>query len=161
MPGEAIDCTSRLNATDLILGPALADGRHQDTALVCGETAVAFGELDSWCNRVSNALAARTTVGDRVLMLLKDSPLFVAAFLGIMRGGRVAVPLNTRLAPRDLAYVLQHSEAAAVLVDADFLPVYREATAIASWSPAHVAVHRLAGAGFDSLDQWKIGRAHV
>ncbi|MCL4848891.1 MAG: benzoate-CoA ligase family protein [Acidobacteria bacterium] len=154
MPGEAIDCTSRLNATDLILGPALADGRHQDTALVCGETAVAFGELDSWCNRVSNALAARTTVGDRVLMLLKDSPLFVAAFLGIMRGGRVAVPLNTRLAPRDLAYVLQHSEAAAVLVDADFLPVYREATAIASWSPAHVAVHRLAGAGFDSLDQW-------
>ena len=112
-----------INAADQILGPTLSAGRHDDAAILFGDATVSFGELEQRSNRVANALEGRAQPGERVLMLMKDSPDFVAAFLGIMRRGCVAVPLSTRLTSRDLAFALGDSEAVARLVDDEFVPL--------------------------------------
>ncbi|MGA8292272.1 MAG: benzoate-CoA ligase family protein [Rhodoplanes sp.] len=132
--------TRTVNASDEILGPTLASGRGGDIAILFGDEAITYDELDAEVNRFGNALRPYLGKGDRALLLLKDSPVFVAAFLGIMRIGAVAVPISTRLTAEDLAFVLTDSGAKALIVDDDFLPQYRRAVEINGRRPDLVAV---------------------
>lgn len=129
-----------INASDEILGPALKNGRGGDIAILFGDRAISFEQLDAEVSRFGNALRPHLGKGDRALLLLKDSPDFVAAFLGIMRIGAVAVPISTRLTAEDLAFVMADSGAKALIIDDDFLPQYRRAIEINGWHPALVAV---------------------
>jgi benzoate-CoA ligase len=56
--------------------------------------------------------------GDRVLLVLRDTPAFVAAFLGALRAGVIPVPVSTLLPPKDVAFIAQDSGARTALVDA-------------------------------------------
>jgi benzoate-CoA ligase len=132
--------TELINASDEIVGPALAAGRGGDIAILFGDQEITYAQLDAEVNRFANALSPFLDKGDRALLLLKDSPDFVAAFLGIMRAGAVAVPISTRLTADDLAFVLMDSGAKALIVDDDFLPQYRRAIEINGRSPALVVV---------------------
>lgn len=145
--------TDSLNAADQILGPALANGRRDDVAILFDDSTVSFRQLDELTNRVANALGNHARKGERVLMLLKDSPVFVAAFLGIMRLGCVAVPLNTRLAPRDLAYAIDDTGAEVLLIDDEFLPLYRSAAEQSRRKPELIAARGDAAPGTVSLDR--------
>jgi benzoate-CoA ligase len=110
-----------MNAVDVLLAHAarLADR----PALLTAQGAVTYGELAAAVGRSAAALASMGVVrGDAVAFLLKDSPLFCAAYLGALRLGAVAIPLNPRLSPDDIAYVLQDAGARLVLADADQLP---------------------------------------
>ena len=129
-----------VNSSDEILGPALTNGRGGDIAILFGDQAITFEQLDAEVNRFSNALGPFLGRGDRALLLLKDSPDFVAAFLGIMRIAAVAVPISTRLTAEDLAFVMTDSGAKALIIDDDFLPQYRRAIEINGRRPALVAV---------------------
>ena len=119
-----------INAADEILGPTLAVGRGGEPAILFKDTAITFDQLDAEANRFGNALRPYLGKGDRALLLLKDSPDFVAAFLGIMRIGAVAVPISTRLTAEDLAFVITDSGAKALIIDDDFKPQYRRAVEI-------------------------------
>lgn len=129
-----------INVSDEILGPALAGGRGGDTAILFADQAITFEQLDAAVNRFGNAFQPHLGKGDRALLVLKDSPDFVAAFLGIMRIGAVAVPISTRLTAEDLAFVMADSGAKALIIDDDFLPQYRRAIEINGRRPALVAV---------------------
>jgi benzoate-CoA ligase family protein len=65
----------------------------------------------------------------RVLLVLDDSPAFLAAFLGAIRAGIVPVPLNPLFKADDYRYLLADSGARAVIVDLDLLGKVREALA--------------------------------
>ncbi len=119
-----------LNAADKILGPTLASGRGDDVAILFGDSKITFNELNSDVNRFGNALRPYLARGDRALLLLKDSPVFVAAHLGIMRSGAVAVALSTRSSANDLAFVIEDSGAKVLLIDDEFLPLYERAIAL-------------------------------
>ncbi len=54
--------------------------------------------------------------GDRVVLLLPNSPELVETLFAAMWGGFVAVPLNWHLHPQEVAYVVEHSGAAAILI---------------------------------------------
>ncbi|MEZ5786866.1 MAG: benzoate-CoA ligase family protein [Xanthobacteraceae bacterium] len=129
-----------INASDEILGPALKNGRGNDIAILFGDQAISYKQLDAEVSRFSNALRPFLEKGDRALLLLKDSPDFVAAFLGIMRIGAVAVPISTRLTAEDLAFVITDSGAKSLIIDDDFLPQYQRAIEINGRRPALVAV---------------------
>ena len=58
----------------------------------------------------------------RIALLLLDTFDFPAAFLGALRAGVVPVLLNTLLTPKDYAYMLSDSRAAAVVVSDALLP---------------------------------------
>ena len=68
------------------------DGEYLD---VCG-TKLSAAEVASAANRLANALAAMgLRPGDRVATLVENSAEALLAWWGIVRGGAVAVPVNT------------------------------------------------------------------
>ena len=144
--------TRTVNASDEVLGPTLAAGRGGDIAILFGDEAITFDQLDAEVNRFGNALRPYLGKGDRALLLLKDSPVFVAAFLGIMRIGAVAVPISTRLTAEDLAFVMADSGAKALIIDDDFLPQYRRAIEINGRRPDLVAVRGQTAEGARRLE---------
>ena len=137
------------NAADAILGPSLHADRGDSPAILFGERSVTYGELDGEANRFGNALRPHVSHQGRVLLLLKDSPTFVAAFLGIMRIGAVVVPLSTRASAKDFAFAIDDSEAEALLIDEEFLPLYEAATP--KRRPGLVVVNGAAPAGFTGV----------
>ena len=80
-----------------------------------------FSELNSRANRTAHALLARGIApGDRVATLLKNSIEFVETYFAIAKIGAVMVPVNWRLVPAEIAYILEDSGSAALLFDDDF-----------------------------------------
>jgi benzoate-CoA ligase len=128
------------NAADEILGPPLARGQGADVAILCGEAGITFHELNRTVNRFASALRPYLEKGDRAVLLLKDSPVFVAAHLGIMRSGGVAVAISTRSTAKDLALVIEDARPRVVLLDEEFLPSYEQAVASCAHLPQLIGV---------------------
>jgi benzoate-CoA ligase len=110
------------NLADDLVDRHVREGRGDRLAIVCEERRVTYRELGDSVNRVGHALRAiGVGSGDRVLLVLLDSPEFVAAFLGVTKIGAIAVPTNTALRSVDYAYFLEESGAVAVVVHAALL----------------------------------------
>ena len=52
-----------------------------------------------------------------MLIVARDTPCFVAAFLGAMRGGAVPVPISTLLPAKDVAFIARDADVRAVVLD--------------------------------------------
>ena len=70
--------------------------------------------------------------GDRVAFLCLNTTDVMELIFGCWRVGAVCLALNFRLTPPELAYILNDSDCAMVLVDAPFAPVAEAAKAITS-----------------------------
>jgi len=57
--------------------------------------------------------------GDRVALVLRDSPQFIAAFLGAVKIGAIPVPLSTLARPDELDFMRRDSGAMLTVTDAD------------------------------------------
>jgi long-chain acyl-CoA synthetase len=106
------------------LGDAAAGVADPDrTALVdladpAGPRTWSFGALDAAAAAVARGLRARGgRRGDRVAILAANSAEYLAVFLGAMRAGLVAVPVNLKLPPSAIAYVLRDAAVSIVFVD--------------------------------------------
>ncbi|MBW0102575.1 long-chain-fatty-acid--CoA ligase [Pseudonocardia sp. KRD-291] len=85
-------------------------------ALTGGDTTRSFGELDARANRVAHALRGSGLVpGDRVGVLSRNRPEYVELLFGAARAGMVLVGLNWRLAPPEIAAVLDNARPGVVL----------------------------------------------
>ncbi len=118
------------NAAELFVGRHLADGRAGRTCFRFQGRDVTYGDVAGAVRRFAGALPASPLSvrrGDRVLLLLPDSPAFATAFWGAIRMGAVAVPVNPALTPSDYAFLLDDSRAAAIVVGEAFAPALREA----------------------------------
>jgi benzoate-CoA ligase family protein len=83
---------------------------------------ITYRELEEAAARCRGALIARgVQPGDRVSLVMSDSPEMVIAFLGIMGMGAIAVPCSTLLPPDGLAYVFKDSGAKLVIVSPEHL----------------------------------------
>lgn len=130
------------NAADAIVPPDLDAATAARPAILFHDQSVSYGELNRRINRCGQAFRrCGLASGDRVLLLLDDSPLFVAAYLGAMRAGGVSVAINTRVAAKDLHYILRDSVARLLVVDAGYLPVLRDALAIGLEYQLHVLLN--------------------
>jgi fatty-acyl-CoA synthase len=56
-------------------------------------------------------------VGERVAVLSQNSGRLLTSFFGVSGHGRVLVPINFRLSPAEIEYILEHSGASMLLVD--------------------------------------------
>jgi benzoate-CoA ligase family protein len=119
-----------MNACDELLRPTPNSRRGRTQALVYRDTAYTYDDLEAMVNRVGHALL-RTGIdrGDRVLLLLKDSPDFVTCYLAAIKVGGVAVALNTRCAPKDLRFALDDTGCRVIVIDFEFLDIYIQAVA--------------------------------
>ena len=76
-----------------------------------------YRELEEAAARCRGALAAHgIRAGDRVALVMSDSPEMIVAFLGIMGLGAIAAPCSTLLPAEGLAYVFKDSEAKLVVM---------------------------------------------
>jgi O-succinylbenzoic acid--CoA ligase len=88
-------------------------------ALIARDNHWSFGALDQWAQSLAMALAHwGVRAGDRIGLLLQNSPEFVAVVHGVPRVGGVLVPLNTRLVAGELAWQLTDVGARLLLYDA-------------------------------------------
>ena len=107
-----------MNAVEHFLGiPAL--GRHGSrAALICGEESLTYAELAARVARAANALRALgVSPGDRILLLMRDTPEFAAAWLGAVHAGAVAVGLNTKLSEAESRHIRADSGARLAIVE--------------------------------------------
>jgi len=80
----------------------LGRGRDDATALVADGVPITYAELRRAVAQAAGAWRAMgVNPGERVVIALADDAVWVAAFLGAIRAGAVAVALNPRLAPGD------------------------------------------------------------
>lgn len=77
-------------------------------------------ELDRRSNKVANALiAAGVKKGDRVAFVGKGSDEFFEIYFGVAKAGAVNVPIIWRLAPPEIAHIVNDSEAKILFVGPD------------------------------------------
>ena len=115
-----------------------ARDRGDTAAFTYGEETITFAALEDGANRAANGLRALgVKPGERVAFLGKNHPLYFEALLGAARIGAVMTPVNWRLAPPEVAYILANSEARVVFVGAGFSEVLAQARAEAP-KVAHV-----------------------
>jgi acyl-CoA synthetase (AMP-forming)/AMP-acid ligase II len=95
--------------------------RGDTPAFTFGDETITFAELNANSNRVANALKALgVTKGDRVAFLGKNHPLYFEALVGAAKIGAVMTPVNWRLAPPEVAYILDNCQARVVFVGEGF-----------------------------------------
>jgi len=88
-------------------------------AIVYGERRVSYREFAAETTRVARALRAiGVESGDRVAALLPNIPEMLVAHFAVPLAGAVLVAINTRLAPAEIRYILDHSGAKVLVVDA-------------------------------------------
>ena len=86
-----------------------------------------YAELNSRVNRVCAALdSIGLAKGDRVALLTYNGHEFLEAFFAIAKGGLVAVPVNWRLTPREIAYILKDCGVKAIIFDSEFASAVEE-----------------------------------
>ncbi len=88
---------------------------------------VTFAELSHMAESVGKWLSGRVAPGARVAILAANHPRWVAAYLGIIASGRVAVPLDTAFHGDQVRKLLLDSGASLLFCDARHLPVALEA----------------------------------
>ncbi len=92
------------------------------TAFVLDDRAISFRELNARVNRLANALASLGLAkGDRVGLLFHNGLAYLEAHLALYKAGLVWVRLNSRLAPAELAGMMEDSGARALLHGPGFL----------------------------------------
>jgi benzoate-CoA ligase len=113
-----------MNAADHLLGEDALARHGARAALVCAERTLTYRELATEMARAANALRVLgVQPGDRVLLLLRDTPEFAAAWLGAVHAGAVAVALNGKLAEADYRHMAADSRARLLIADEGLLPV--------------------------------------
>ena len=90
-------------------------------AIVHGALRQTWGQTYARCRQLASALQ-RNGIGknDTVAVLLPNTPPMVEAHFGVPMSGAVLNALNTRLDPEAIAFMLDHGEARAVIVDPEF-----------------------------------------
>ncbi|XP_058200979.1 acetate--CoA ligase CCL3-like [Rhododendron vialii] len=83
------------------------------------------------CRRLASALSNRSVgFGTTVAVIAPNVPAIYEAHFGVPMAGAVINPVNIRLNAQTVAFLLEHSSAAVVMVDQEFFPLAEEALKI-------------------------------
>ena len=131
MTGEIASTIQR--AREHSIGDLLRRSSQRDpnkTALICGDVAWSFAEMDAICNRLGRGLRGLGIgKGDRVAVLSRNSHAFAALRFSVARIGAILVPINFMLNPAEINFILANSGAKLLAAGPDFVDAARAATA--------------------------------
>ncbi|HTO13944.1 MAG TPA: acyl--CoA ligase family protein [Candidatus Binatia bacterium] len=95
-------------------------------AVVHGARRYTYRQFEERANRLANGLRALGLRHlDRVAAILPNIPAMLDIHYGVPAAGLVIVPVNTRLNSDEIGYILKHSGARALFVDAEFEPLVK------------------------------------
>jgi fatty-acyl-CoA synthase len=112
-------------ATNLYYNAEVSAHRYPDKPfLVFYDTAMTFADLVDEAERVAGFLERQCGVrkGDRVLLLMQNSPQFVIGYYGILRANAVVVPLNPMNLTREIQRYVADAGASTMIVSQELYP---------------------------------------
>ncbi len=119
-------------------------------AVAQGSNRLTYAEFNSRVNRLANALyRLGVEQGDNVAVLQYNYPETLESMFACFKAGCAAVPINFRLHPNEFAFIIDHSEAKAVILSPEFNQPIVE---IKDRIPRARHLITLSGAGGDLLD---------
>jgi long-chain acyl-CoA synthetase len=133
-----------------------AAGESPDRLAVveAGGRSLTWAQLEDEVGRVATGLAASGIVGGhRVLIAIGNRIEFVTTYLGVLRAQAVAVPVNPRSTPSELARMVEDSGSRIVVVDSETVVAVREAVATLETPPRLVVVGATLRPGERGYDQ--------
>jgi len=93
----------------------------QKRAIVCGNKHWTYQEFCSRIHQLSRCLKGfGLKKDDKVAILHPNCHTFLEAYYAIPQIGAISVPINTRLSPREFAFILQDSESKVLIADVMF-----------------------------------------
>src|SRR6202161_997161 len=94
------------------------------TAIVCGEKRFTYTQFGERVGLLAGALLeAGIKSGDRVAYLGVNTHRLMEAYYGVLEAGAILLPLNVRLAPAELTYVLNDAGATVLFIEQPFIPL--------------------------------------
>ena len=100
-------------------------------AVQTDEGSLSYHELNRAANRVSHAILAQTGKSDEpVALLFKQGVSLIVAGLGVLKAGKVYVPVDHSMPPAKATHILNDFEPRLILTDKHNLALARE---LASW----------------------------
>ena len=97
------------------------------------DQAATYSELDQSVSRFAGQLAAAGIgKGDKVALLLGNSPHFIIGMYGALRAGAIAVPVNPIYTPDEIGYILNNGDVKAVIALDKLVPLLEKMNPILS-----------------------------
>jgi fatty-acyl-CoA synthase len=94
------------------------------TAIVCGQRRFSYQQFGERVGLLAGALLeAGIKPGDRVAYLGVNTHRLMEAYYGVLEAGAILLPLNIRLAPAELTYVLNDAGATVLFIEQPFIPL--------------------------------------
>ena len=94
--------------------------RGRETAVEHGDRRLTYRAFDAACAAFGEWLAEKgCRPGDRVLLFLRNGFDYPILLMGTMRAGMVAVPANSKLHPREVAWIAGDSEPRVIFTHAE------------------------------------------
>lgn len=118
LPDINIEIPRRTNIAREACDRHVTAGRGDHVFLYCQDRQFTYRQIQSWQNRIGNALKnLGVTPGDHVLLRAGNSPNFFASLLAALKIGAVAVPSQTLFRERELAHIINNSDAVVAFAD--------------------------------------------
>jgi len=116
--------TKTLNAAEEILRCATESDPGGAVAICFKDEEITYSALAERVNRIGNGLKSMGFGrGDRVLIIMHDSPDLVCAYLAVMKIGAIVVALNVRSSEADLRFALADTGCRCLIADEALLPM--------------------------------------
>lgn len=98
-----------------------ADRSRKSKYLFFKDEKYTYGDINKRANQLANLIISKgLEKGDRVGIMLDNSPEFFVSFFGVLKAGCVAVPVNTFLKQEEVAYMLNDSGAKLFITSQNF-----------------------------------------
>ena len=110
--------------------------RGAKAAIHTAAGSMSYAELDERCLGFAGFIAARAGAGARVGILLPNVPEFAVAYFGAIAAGAVAVPINYRLSPPEIGYIVSDCRPAVLVTtraQLEKLAPLAEARGVTTW----------------------------
>jgi len=132
MSSNTVEIDTRQRPSRLIFAPRfnvvvpfvdrhVAEGRGAKAAIRTTQGDVSYAQLAANVSRCAVALRRLGLgPGERMLMIVNDSPAFFYLFWGAIRAGIIPVPLNTLLRHSSYTFIIDDSGAAAIVYSPEF-----------------------------------------
>jgi fatty-acyl-CoA synthase len=95
--------------------------------VVDGDEEYTYRSFANRTHRLANALVELgVKAGDRVSFITFNTHHLLEAYYGVIEAGAVLNPINIRLAPHEIAYILDHAASKVVFYHRDFTPLVED-----------------------------------
>jgi len=141
-----------VNLPAILIDAAVASPAAE--ALIYRNSRMTYADLAWAVDRCAATLAARgVRPGDTVAVVTGNHPGFTVGFLGALRAGAVASPINPQFRQRELEMLLQTTAATAVVVDDERRAVCERAAEVLDGTPLFLEVDEEGGVGDPAYGQ--------